>query len=196
MAAGTRPTAVPVYLGQLVQWGSITSPVLFFDVMVPSGYTRFQLYFKGMTLTAPNPGDNIAAAIQTVPGGFICDNLNNDSYYDMNTATLAPLITITTPQTAVTAAQNFGAVALIDIYPGDLNNWPFVSVVYSWAAAAAAIPVVLSSITWTIDPSATIPPVLGPDTMVRVLPLGVGDCNPPTSGHTINTGDWRLYAYN
>ncbi len=196
MAAGTRPTAVPVYLGQLVQFGSITSPVLFFDVMVPSGYSRFQLYFKGMTLTAPNPGDTIAAAIQTVPGGFICDNINNDSYYDMNTATLASLITLTPVQTDVGGSQNFGAVALVDIYPGDLNNWPFVSVVYSWGAASAAIPTILSSITWTVDPAATIPPVLGPVTMIRVLPHGNGDINPPTSGETINTGDWRLYAYN
>ncbi len=198
MAAGTRATAVPVYVGQLVQNGSITTPVQFFDIGLPSGYSRFNFYFTGMTVTASgmSTGDNIAAALQ-LNGGFVCDNINNDSYYDMNTATTASLMTLTPPQTDIAHGPDFRAVGLIDIYPGDANNWPLLTVTYSWAQPSGGLLVLQGLTGWIVNPGSTTGPASpAPAAMLRVLPLGLGDCNPPTSGETINTGDWRLYAFN
>ncbi len=195
MAAGTRPTAVPVYVGQLVQFGSITTSVPFFDVLLPDGYSRFNFFFTGITVTSADPGDNIATALQ-IAGNFDCDNINNDTYFLINPATLSSLITLTPVQTDQANANNYRAGCLVDIYDGDVNNWPFVSVTYAWAQPKSAFIAQTGLAVSTLNPSATIPPRKGRATLMRVLPLGNGDCNPPTSGNTIDTGDWRLYAYN
>ncbi len=194
MAAGTRPTAVPVYLGQLVQFGSITSSVQFFDMELPSGYTRFQLWMSGFTVTAPDPGDQIGAALR-IAGNFANDPINADTYLDITLTTAFPLMFFTGQQTSIAKSAVARAGCLVDIYPGDLLNLPFIAVNYAWSANTGGLGADGQSI-WVVNPGATIPPTPGPATLLRVLPFGLGNCNPPTSGNTIDTGDWRLYAYN
>lgn len=192
MTTAARPTAVPVYLGQLVQNGTITSPVEFFDVTLPSGFSRFNFFFSGMTLTAPDPGDNIAAVLMT-GGRFNNDIINNDSYFQFPAGSTSPVITLTPPQT--NASLDFRAVGLFDIYPGDANNWPILTITYALAESKTNV-LVQGLLFWTLHPEAVVTPFRGPATVLRVFPKGNSDCNPPTSGETINTGDWRLYAYN
>ena len=194
MVTAARPTAVPVYLGQLVQFGSITNSVKFFDVALPDGYSRFQFFFTGVTVTAPGVGDYVSAALR-VAGNFANDPINNDTYFNVTAATASPLIKITPQQTDIANNPKFRAGCLVDIYPGDNINWPVVTVNYSWAYQTGGVTFSGQAL-WTLDQAATIPPTHGQATLMRVQPLGNRNCNPPTSTNTIDTGDWRLYAYN
>ncbi len=195
MAAGTRPTAVPVYLGQLVQFGSITSPVLFFDVDLPDGYSRFQFWLSGATLTAsagPTVGDSLAAALYQ-SGAFVNDPILLNSYVNITAGgVFAPLIDITPLLTDVAHTPGFRAGSLVDIYPGALDDQALVIVNYAWGGSPGG-PLFLGQDIWT---TTVFGPPNPPATKMRVTPLGNGDINPPTSGETINTGNWRLYAYN
>src|SRR5215469_2047902 len=188
MAAGTRPVGVPVYVGQLVQWGTVTAPVRFFDVDLPEGYSRFQFWVTGVTVSA---ADNVAAALY-VGGRFECDPTHNDTYLTVPAVTSSSLIVMTPVQTHAPTPYRAGCLA--EIYPGDLENLPVVAIPYAWASAGTLTLQAQSVV--TLKNTATVPPSTGPATMIRILPKGTGNVNPPTSGETLNSGDWRLYAYN
>ena len=197
MATGTRATAVPVYLGQLVQFGSIITPTTFFDVFLPEGYSRCQFFFTGVTVSGT--GDNVAAALY-VAGNFECDPVHNDTYYTFrppSTTLLGSLIILTPKQTDIAhSSGGYRAGCLVDLYVGDLQNYPVAVVDYGWGQASGGALLFEGQALTVVNDAATIPASRGPATLMRVLPLGNGNCNPPTSGETINTGDWRLYAYN
>ena len=193
MAAGTRPVGVPVYLGQLVQFGTITTPVPFLDVNLPAGYSRFVFWFYGVTVSGT--GDNVAAAIY-VAGGFENDPAHNDTYFTAPSGALSSLIVLTPQQSDQAHSVNHHAACLVDIYPGDLETYPFVIVNYAWGQASGGVLTFQQQSVTTLYGASTVPRSKGPATLIRVLPKGAGNVNPPTSGETMESGSWRLYAYN
>jgi hypothetical protein len=186
----------------LISSNSIITPVEYFDVALPSdGLLKF--VYK---IVVSDPRSFFAAALSFDGGStFLCDTTNFDSYAQLNVVS-----NTTAGSTPLAASWVQGLDSLIDldrggaihqgdfmIDCGDTTNPPVVSgstFTFTWPGTGNPVTVVSAGCNLnTINPQATVPIPLATADLVRFVPNGNADCNPPTSGITM-TGSWGLFG--
>lgn len=187
--------------GQIViATGTISSPVAYFDVALPAGYKQFRLNIRGIRYDVD--GDTMEIAVSSDGGTtFVCDTDNGDSYYEEgvfeafgslnHVHTTNPLMDIN--QGRQTPGHNPPHVLLLDIFPGSSSET--FHLLYSTIAASGVTGgnhVYFEVGSQGLNPTATVPPTPARMNMMRILPFGNGDCQPPTSGDNISAGSWAL----
>lgn len=180
---------------ELIDSGTISSPVEYLDIDLPSGYSFWQLYLVHWVLD-----DSPAGAFSTDGGEtFLNDTDNFDTYRTRNgifgvTNTLLN----STSEDALFAfgdnVQNAGGSVnvVLTIYPGSAALFPSVMEdnCSSEGGAASQRGVVLHE----LKTNATVPPVAARINHLRISPYGNGDIDPPTGGGTIDAGSYFLYG--
>lgn len=197
--AGTLTNNGQVIRAVLIDSGSVSAAVEFFDVLLPAEYSRFSLKLTGFFVSAI---DAIAFAL-SVDGGttFYNDSINFDSYFSQYTLLQGgPGPTTVIGQAATDAliaawqyqdpAADIGSMINLDISPGAAGLFASMfttALVFTESDDQA----VTQGATIVWPSSGELP---GRVNLIRVQPYGNGDCNPPTSGETITAGSWALYG--
>ncbi len=175
----------------------ITTPVAFFDVALPSGYMSYFFKWSGIL------GAFVGAASIDNGSTFYCDPSSKDTYgivefglFGNGTSNIVPVSVL--PWDSLIDLQPIGGDLTIQdgfvwIEPGDSITTPRFFVSATSLTPDAAVAAVDSELIY-LNPIATITPVFGRINLMRFLPYGVGDCNPPTSGKTLATGAWALFG--
>lgn len=184
----------------LIDSGTITVPVAFFDVTLPSGYDHFVLRMSSFTLNVSV--DNVSAALSSDGGDtFYCDPVNYDTYGVSYLAQQSPAPTTARGQ------YSAGDDSLIDwrmasdavfdntsiIWPGDATTTFRMRSIYHSLSADILNMAIYDWLSF-FNIGATNPPTLARANLIRILPYGNGDCDPPTSGHTITAGTYYLWG--
>jgi hypothetical protein len=182
--------------------GTISSPVAYIDLTLPAGFSRFRLALVGFNFSV----DAFVAFVLSQDSGvtFINDPVQYDSYrhtyiaVSENTPNVVGGLTfvdanIDIGAQKVESTNGFGINIVAEIFPGSSsqlasflgNTFEFNLVAkFAFTYGAAAV-----------NPTATIPPTLGRTNLIRILPYGVGDSNPPTSGVNIVAGSYLLEGF-
>lgn len=185
----------------LLTSGTITTPVEYVDLTLPDGYPFFRLVFPNIIFSIGN--EFLAGAFSTDGGStFYNDHINFDTYsyagFSVNgTPAVSPTPTWESPTDSlleIGAYAGGGSLpyATLDFYPGGAgSSFNAIIIANGWASSHALSLSFSSSI---LNPAAVISPVLARCNLIRILPYGNGDCNPPTSGETITSGSYFLWG--
>jgi hypothetical protein len=198
-------TALGVAQGGSGAWtkissGTISSPVAYFDVALPSGYSLFSIKIQDLQFSA---SDFIAAAFSFDNGAtFLNDVVNFDSYsaglyfgddtQDGNLVGGGSIGDATLFNFGDPVGSNDAIPPMVDIAikPGSASSlaglYGFLSVPRTSSTRRA---VMLENY---VNPDATVTPTPARATTIRWLPYGNGDVAPPTGGHTVTSGSWTL----
>lgn len=192
----------------LLDSGTITSPVEFIDLTLPSGYVSFKIV--GNNFVAPY-NSTIAGAV-SIDGGstFFCDGTNFDTYGAIRSASWIDdsnaynssfngdkgrdsLMYLTDTQ----GTAGDGADFYVDFAPGSVSKG-FRAGITGYDVALDASAGLQIAIKWNnlqfLNPAPIAgAPTLGRVNVFRFMPYGTGDC-PPTSGNTINAGSYFLFG--
>lgn len=178
--------------------GQITSPVAYFDVPLPIGFNFFMLYLNQVRCS---DSDSLSAAFSADGGTtFVNDSSHFDSYgyYGLSIGTSLPaagdpiLMIKTNPADALmdTSFVIEPSNSQFTIWPGSDASLPYLeqhTVGLHGVKTASATHIMNQNPTG--DPPATIR-----YNLLRFVPNGNGDCNPPTSGHTLTVASWLLVS--
>ena len=183
--------------------GAIASPVEYFDVALPSGYFKFLIQFADFKLSTVNHM-SVAASYD---GGttFAADVTNFDTYGltqilfagpDGNTTGLSGG-TFFNDDSLMNVGLSYSDTldGEIEIFPGGassmfrMQTWTQESGVLSTVPQRA-----IDIMAFFLNPGAVVTPSNGRANLLRFLPYGNGDCNPPTSGNTITSCSWALFG--
>lgn len=193
---GVTPGGSPASSLVKLASGAITTPVAYFDLALPSGYSAYQLLFGELMLTGGVTG-NLAYAFSANGGTtFYNDTTNGDSYVTGGVAEQRPYPTSGIADDAWMYSDVLGYLCdylyatsgAIWIIPGKSSTYTIGTAV-SLGGAHTVVETVMSALN-SID--ATVPITSGSVNLMRVLPYGNGDCNPPTSGQTFASGSYTL----
>jgi len=197
---GANKKATVAQFGMLlIDNGTISAPVEFLDISLPSGYFEFTLVFTAFQFSA---NDSLALAVSQDGGSsFINDATNFDSYYCTR---------ISQQDTALSARAGGDSLAYLVSRSQGSSTSALASVSASINPGSATCYTSLRSFgqmyqstlsngglvldSGVINPDATVSPTLARANLVRILPYGNGDCDPPTSGETIIAGSWSLFG--
>lgn len=181
--------------------GKILSPVESIDLPLPEGYLGFELKLFGFWF---NVDESIAFAFSQDHGAsFINDSVHTDSYLlsgcafagadgSNNTQSRYPDSLINTflnvnSQVGVKVCQqgsfSFSVGSSAEVPAGTLLG------LGAGDTGSAISPSLFAA---AVNLAATVVPPLAPVNLLRMLPYGNGDCNPPTSHHTIVAGSYVL----
>lgn len=176
--------------------GSIISPVEFFDITLPDTYSVFDLVLSGFHFDSLQ---SLSLAM-SFDGGttFLNDAVNFDSYQSngyyaqagMGGSNSNPdsLCDINGSQSTTDLFSGFARVTIV---PGSPIDFAYcISLGFSVNTADA----LLAQYNFIVNPLATVTPTPARTNLVRLLPYGNGDCDPPTSGAVITSGSWTLYG--
>lgn len=184
----------------MISQGKITTPVSYFDVALPSGFIGFRLTMKEITLSAL---DVFCFAFSKDGGStFYNDTVNFDTYgvidwYATSTGQgLVPNLANANDSLGYVSYPDIGAGGAIsaDIFvdPGRSQQFPPYMRADCFITQGGFL--VRDDCTGFLSPGATISPAYAPVNLIRFLPFGNGDCDPPTSAETINSGSWTLFG--
>lgn len=176
---------------ELIESATISSPVEYLDIDLPSGYAHYSMILTGFR---SDIADILSAAFSDDSGeSFLCDASNSDTYLNANSANTGSFSAGAADSLVqVTLQMDVGrpGVCLVEIYPGTSSH-PAILQSQSFLAAGLGGRLFLRS---SLNPVATVPPVLARITTLRLLPYGDGNCDPPTSEETITEGSYFLYG--
>lgn len=193
---GASKKIAPANVGGLVliDSGTITDPVEFLDITLPSGYFVFQLVISGLLL----PNDTPCFAFSTNAGVNFVNG--DDSYLTneldiLNNASVSNFLDFSLGVFGLDSQSNETAGALITswIDPGSASlSFRVKYHASKWYAPNSNLIENIGSCIF--NPAATVPITLARANLIRLLPQGNGDCDPPTSGETITAGSWTLFG--
>lgn len=179
---------------------SISSPVEYVDVALPAGYSSFQLFVTGIAFD--DSSEQLAAVFSADAGAtFFCDTTNFDTYAIIVDAmatssegSISPDISLTMDSIIYLTSNSITAEGLgllsIDIYPGSASaSFSLLSRARWTESATNAVMEINGS---ELNPEATVPPTFARADLIRILPLGNGDVDPPTSGLEMTSGTFVL----
>jgi hypothetical protein len=182
---------------------TIKSPVAYIDVELPNCFSAFKLLVSGFVLSAE---DGLACVFSPDNGAtWWCDPANKDTYivceatiYSADgVSTYFPAARTPWSQAVFNSLtfQN-GMMSEIMLFPGSAET-PLITQASATAADATQPSLLLPGpdlSSCVLNVAATVPPTLARANLMRLLPSGNGDCNPPTSGETIIAGSWVLWG--
>lgn len=183
----------------LLASGTITDPVEFLDITLAAGYELFQLVVTGLLF---DTFDYLAGAFSTDGGTTFINDSNSDNYL-FNGILVAGSNVAVSGFGFADGGINLSTRQIVDalrplsldmtIYPGDTTNYARVHFT-TFCFHSTSVRNDLDYIDgWgTVNPGAIIPPLPARINMIRFLPGGNDDVNPPTSGETITAGSWTL----
>lgn len=180
---------------------TISSPVEYIDIALPSGYSDFRLTGSDIWLTDQTFAgrDFIAGAVSTDAGAtFFCDSSNTDTYRNreliMTTTAGDPAYNVFDDSLAYITVGN-GNIFDFELWivPGSAARGPrlraFAAIeLLNGPSLAGGFEIV------ALNPAATTPPVYARVNLLRLLPYGHGDCDPPTSDETFASGHLALFG--
>lgn len=191
---------------------AITSPVEYVDITLPTGYDHFVLRHTGWK----QPDYEPLSAAMSKDGGdtFYCDATNFDTYgqlYDQLNLTSANVFSgfrggtrqnnslINSGILDFEDASDGAVHGHMTIYPGSATRVPSVAWELFYASVASMDIPGDATCDWYrfiafLNPAADDAPVLGRVNLIRLLPYGAGDCDPPTSGYTFTEGSYHLFG--
>lgn len=173
----------------LISNGTITTPVSLLDITLPADYLGpFYLELSKFVL---DTSDNLCGVWGRTDGEvitFYADPDNSDTYGEATG--IAPAIF----NLKLFFFGDF-LVGTVDcsavLNPGSGSDTPRIRIhATNIAADFSAVHDQIS--TSFLNPNATIPPEAGRVNLIRILPYGFGDVDPPTSGEMITAGSWAL----
>lgn len=187
---------------ELLASGTITDPVEYFDLTLPDGYPCFRLVFSDLFLSAT---DYFSFAISYDAGAtFVNDIINFDSYqflqfrrYGNDNEGAVNILDATNGTDALIGmsdlqapAADIGMSMSLDIFPGSASE-----LMYVVGHSVSFKPdIYYNSGVIYLSPYATTPPVKARINLLRFVPYGNGDVDPPTSGETITAGTYFLWG--
>ncbi len=200
----------PLQLGSRLASHVFTTPVAYIDLALPVGYVSFVIQFSGIVF---NVSDTIAAALSQNGGSsFINDTTNFDSYIQGGNEVYTNVLTGANSGGSVGAGDSvisfvslnvisqilnpsFGISSILELFPGSSTQVPNGIIRSVWERTdTSPIEVVRTSLMFSLNPAAVVPPSKIRATTIRIQPYGNGDVNPPTSGHTITAGEIILWG--
>lgn len=179
--------------------GAVTTPLAYVDMKLPADFVGFTL----QTFALGAFSDTLAVAFSFDGGAtFVNDPTHDDSYVtielfmdDTGGTGFAGNFNGPTGLTQIGGSNGDDATHsyTISIVPGDDTHLPYyydtgVSLGYDIPDATAFIQA------HYINPAATITTAPARANLIRLLPSGNHDCNPPTSGETFTTGSYILWG--
>jgi hypothetical protein len=172
--------------------GSITSDIAYLDLVLPTGYALFELELIDFGISA---SDNLAAAFSADDGvSFWCDTIHQDTYLSTYWDTVnAQNQTVAESLALFTGSTATKSDASIKLWPGDSTSSYRArnSLISPESGGVVAYELVGSS----LNSAATVAPTYARVNLIRILPVGHGDCNPPTSGTKITSGSYILKGF-
>jgi len=183
---------------ELIESGTISSPVEYLDLDLPSGYSCYRLIFSGIELA---PRNELVAAV-SVDGGatFISDQSNFDTYRSQSFGISGPTITdnettdallyllFSSQDDVADRAANLEAF----IEPGKAGK--SFTITSRGSVESLSQAGVLNETCAFYNIGAVVPVVAARINAIRISPYGNGDINPPTSNYTITAGSYFLYG--
>ena len=165
--------------------GTITDPVEFLDLALPIGYTAFSLSLEDIQFSIT--AENIALAFSVDDGDtFPADTTNYDTY--ITRFTNFPAASDSYDSTTYSTTDWFSNSSVANrlsasIWPGNNATVPSY---FFWSSSGDSFgnPQITTGIC-ILNPQATVPPVISRANVLRLLPHGNGDTDPPTSGKTM-----------
>ncbi len=192
--------------------GEIISPISYLDLVLPAGYPEFRLSWRNRKYSIE---DSMAFAFSKDGGvTFLNDIINFDSYVNiLNAAIFDPIGSFATgffPTTYLDSVMGTPGGLYIHpsalegngcdlvILPGSGDHLPMIAAPWEfargkWNAVNAEAFVMSFSVAFP-NVDATIAPTIGRQNLLRCLPYGNEDVNPPTSGETITGGSYTLWG--
>lgn len=190
---------------------AISSPVEYVDIALPAGYAAFQLLINQLAF---DTADNLAGAFSS-DGGTTFDNdaSNFDTYQASGRITKSAMdqshngVADVTGCDALADFRMYSAILSPDssirgsgtliIDPGSASSFPTVqfksvSVQHDPFDVVPWLVWMSSSLSYNL--LATTPPTVGRRNLLRLQPQGNDDCNPPTSGELITSGQFHLFG--
>lgn len=184
--------------------GTITVPIAYLDLALPSGFIAYELLLTGI-LTSDL--DFLAAAFSQDGGAtFVCNPVSGfDNNYVSLTIQTNSVTGVTTSnselyQSLLQLGPRLGGVPIAltgkgIITPGSSTLYPtlrFDAMMQSGNSGNGSFDMTTSGSTFYY--AATNPAPALPVNVMRLLPFGSGDCDPPTSGETIDGGSYALFG--
>lgn len=187
--------------------GTITAPVEYFDVALPDGFLFFKLYIANTVISV---NDNICGALSIDNGAtFLYDNVNFRAYSNVSVGGF-----VNNSANAAFGGGGFGddtfmeflavdqnaagynGCGIIEIFPGSDHSSIMVQANTTGLSISGYVGNDLVAAINSYMPNIFAFPTYATARMnlLRILPYGNGDCNPPTSGETITSGSWVLYG--
>lgn len=183
-------------------FGNIAAPVEYFDVSLPAGYGGFLLRLYGLTWDNGHP---LCGAF-SYDGGttFACDASNFDTYRILHqivqkvagNATSGSVVGFGDSVmyfTDETSTDLKPITLAADIDPGNASGFPSMTTVTINQKPGTHNQSVCRSANM-LNTAATSAPANGRVNLLRVLPYGNGDADPPTSGAEITAGKYHLFG--
>jgi len=183
----------------LVSSGKITTPVSHFDVVLPAGYFKFILELANFTMA---PADHLSATISYNGGStFATDSTNFDTWgvaqilkFGVDGDTAGPTGIVAFNSDSLINLSNSNSLIVdgtLSIYPGDASSQVRMRSDTQESGFSGATVKILESISFFLNPGATVPPSNGRANLLRFQPYGNGD-TPPTSTNKIASGYWAM----
>lgn len=184
-----------------IESGTISTPVDYLDIDLPSGYAFFKLLLVAIELDSR---DILAAAV-SLDGGdtFKSDQIEGGTYTVhslqaeagdtvSNDAHADTLFYLGSSSQTDTEYRPGNYESAID--PGAPNRTFNVMTRAAYDKETSNVSILSSDVTGFFNPAATNPVTPARITTMRVVPYGNGDINPPTSGEQFISGSYFLYG--
>ena len=201
----------PFQLGSRLTSRIISTPVAYFDLALPGGYSSFIFEFTGVSFSVP---DVIAMSLSQNGGiTFVNDTTNIDTYLIVGSETYGLLNSPYSPSGIAevsildslvdvfglspnvnTNSPDFGASAVISFYPGNSTQLPTGNITAVWEQVTTAKQLAHTTTSFCLNPGATVLPSKIRATTLRIQPYGNGDANPPTSATMITAGSYIVWG--
>lgn len=195
--------AIGMYAGQvLVQAGTVSAPVTFIDLDLPSGYIQFRIEFYGLKFGSGSDSYNFAAALSFDGGDTYLNDIGDpgfDSYWNavINKTGSAAVDSSGTSDALMTfptysAGSPFSMRLSVDLFPGSADS--LAQSIYTAVSDIAGS--LLTSIGQaSINPAATVTPTPARADHIRFAVYdGYGEIKPPHVGVQITAGTYRLFG--